>query len=347
MTATFYDHVLSLAPAIPPELIAESDLEHLRELTSLFPFDMSADLGFETRLGDERARCDFFIQLIRGSTGASIVAGKSRIATLSPALLAHPFWKNLIAMFQHWTNPSSRLFREAEIFWLEFDREEEGFNPVPNLFFRVREKDSGMNPNRWEAMKEILNETYEVLFGIRFPVHLAGTLQQCMEALPPKAGIYQAGFMVPRKTESIRLVLTSMSWDDLTGYLKRIGWTGDFEFVDLLFNRYVAKFDYAVCNLHIAENVLPYLGIEMYFRNLAQPRWEPRWNENLGHLISDNLVLSSKSLALMAFPGITLAGLLFPVRYIHGINHLKVVYKAGHPLECKAYFGAKIRNPQP
>lgn len=346
MTATFSDHLRNLSRSIPPELIAESELEEIMKLSSLFPFDVSADLGFECRLGDERARCDFFMLIQQGTEGADALSGKSRISSLSNALMDIPFWKKLQRLFQIWNDPSRSLISEVEMFWLEFDREEMGFNPVPNLFFRLREKDCLKNPHRWEAMKDILNEIYHILFDIPFPPHLAVTLQRCMKLLPPDSAIYQVGFMIPRKTEAIRLILTSMHPDKLTGYLKRIEWSGDYAAVERMFSRYAAGFDYTVCNLHIGEKVLPYLGLELYFRNLAQPKWELRWKENLDLFISDNLVLPAKSLALQSFPGITNSEVLFPVRYIHGINHLKVVYKAGHPLECKAYFGAKIRNRQ-
>lgn len=345
MKATFYHHIKHIAPVVPRELIAESEFELLKELTEKLPFNVSSDLGFESRLASENAHCDFFIQLIRDSAGAVMMAGKSRITDLSPTLLAIPFWKQLRGLFQKWTDPESNLYQNIEVFWLEFDREETGYNLIPNIFIRIRGNNSRLNSDNYQKVKELLDEIYLLLFGIPFPDHLAGTLQQCMDVLPATSAIYQLGLMIPRQTEAIRLVITRLNHNGLVTFLKKIGWSGDFTIVDEIYKRYVNRFDYTVINLHIGDKVLPYLGVEMYFRNLVQPSWEPRWKENLELFISHHLGLPQKTLALQFFPGKTRAVIFYPVLYVHGINHLKVVYKADLPLECKAYFGAKIRQP--
>lgn len=340
---TFSDHFTAILPKISAELIAEANRDAIRYLCSEFPFDAAPDFGFETRLGTREAYGDFFLQINKVHQGAAILAGKSSVATISPMLANSPQWMAIAALFASWHQPDTLIHQSIGVFWLEFDFQKTSFNPVPNIFFSINGEYFAGQPDRFMAMNRVMDEVYRLLFGMAFPGDIARTLRHCIHQLPATAGIYQIGCMLPRNTEAIRLILTKMSTEQLLNYLQSIDWQGDKKVVVELISRYASLFDYAVYNLDIGKQVMPSLGIEMYFRNAAQPAWEPRWNQVFELLHHDGLLLAGKRKALEGFSSRINAHHFYPVRYFNGINHLKLSYKPGKPVECKAYFGTMIR----
>ena len=341
---TFRRHIEAVEPGLTADLIAPQGLEALKRFSGLLPFDTATSFGFETRLGDRAAICDFFLLITAGGHGRAMLAGKSTVAGLSPAISGDPFWGKLSDLFRAWTGHSPLLSEKLELLWLEFDSTGEGYNTTPNIFIRIREGDQTDAFSRWKVMQRVLDEIYRILFGISFPDVLGHTLRQCFDALPAQAGLYQVGFMVPRSTEAIRLVLTNLRDQGLYDYLRDIGWSGDRNAVAEMTGRYAVKFDYTVCNIHIGRNVLPCFGLEMYLKEMKQPGWEPRWSEIISLLVSDGLALERKCTGLVGYCGKRTIHRLYPMKYISGINHLKLVYRKGSPLECKAYFGTMMRK---
>ncbi len=341
---TFRSHIETVAPRISVDLISPQGMEALKRFCGLLPFDTATSFGFESRLGDQAPVCDFFLMMTAEGHGPAMLAGKSQVARLSPAIFMDPFWKRLTDLFLAWAGGSPLLAGKLELIWLEFDNTGVNFISTPNIFFRIRQTTGSDRTGQWSDMLQVLQEIYLILFGIGFPDHLARSLTKCVDALPDGAGLYQTGFMVPRKTEAIRLVITNISKNDLPGYLTKIGLPGELQVIETLLDRYAPLFDYTVFNIHIGETVLPFAGMEMYLREMRQPQWEPRWKEIFHALVSENLALEKKCNALIRFCGKNTKMNLYPVQYINGINHLKLVYKQGLPPECKAYFGTMIRK---
>ena len=343
MKHSFLDHFNIISPILQPGLVNEDCAGNLAQLCSLFPYDITQDFGFESRLGDPRAICDFFLQIRKGTPGALMLAGKSQVSNLSGQLLEDPFWQRLVGLFQVWTDAEHVLSQSVEVFWLEFDYQDSGYNLIPNLFFRIAEG-SGEDRNiQWELRRRVLDEIYRILFDIPFPSDLSENLKICIDALPEKGGLYQIGFMIPRKTEAIRLVLVKIGLDEIENYLNKIDWPGEMETVRNLACTYSSKFDYFVLNINIGKTILPYLSFEMYFQNMYQPQFGPRWGEVMDFLESEQLLTSQKRASLVRFCGKITSNSLFLTRYFNGINHLKLVYKKNLPIECKGYFGTMIR----
>jgi hypothetical protein len=344
MKSTFLDHLNIVVPNLKPSLLGEGCSGHLAQLCSLFPYDIAQDFGFESRLGNPVAVCDFFFQIRKGSPGALMLAGKSTVSNLSDQLLENPFWQRAVKLFQAWTDTEHILSQSVEVFWLEFDYQDPGYNLTPDLFFKISESSSDDRIAQWELRRRILDEIYSILFDIPFPFHLADNLKVCIDALPDSGALYQIGFMIPRKTEAIRLVLARIELDEIENYLNKIDWPGEMGTVKNLISSYSPKFDYFVYNLNIGKTILPYLSIEMYFKNMYQPQFGPRWGEVFDFLESEQLLTSQKRSSLILFCRKIISNGLFPVRYFNGINHFKLVYKRNSPIECKGYFGTMIRT---
>ena len=341
---TFTDHISAIEGSFSPFVLSREALRDVKQLCVMFPFQFSANFGFETRLGDPAAHCDFFLQINneKDFTGSDWIM-KNRFTT-HKQLCKYPVWEKLYAMFREWEQPGTPLNEAIAQYWLEFDYHQPAFNPVPNLFFQLNiNQEEHMHHDRANRLLDALNKIYRLLFDMEFPEPLASTLVSAVAGLPPATRVYQVGFMIPRKTEAIRLILTLMRPDEILAYLKKVGWPGEIPVVEEMMNRYASLFDYFVINLYVGQSVLPLLGIELYFRKIAQPAWEPRWHEAFRLLEEDGLVLPEKTKGLLSFCGKKSSTIFYPVHYYNGINHLKLVYKKGFTLECKAYFGTMIR----
>ncbi len=344
MKYTFANHLVSIEDRISPDLLSDANLRSLEAFCSSFPFDAASDFGFETRLGDPEAACDFFLRVVRESSGAAMIGGKSPIASLSAGLLADPVWQRVSELFRIWTDPATLLAERISLFWLEFDFAGNAYNPMPNLFFYLREPENGGPATDWRSMRNLMDEIYLILFGFPFPDDLGETLRYCIERLPEGGRVYQTGFMMPRKTEAVRLVIIGLDRYTILPYLERIGWTGETDKIEEILSDFGPLFDNLVFNLHIGREILPYLGIEMYLGHKKQPQWEPRWGEIFDFLESRSFLRPSKRHGLTDYCGKKTVNHLFPITYINGINHVKMVYKKGLPIEIKGYFGTMIRQ---
>lgn len=343
MKQSFVHHFNTIAPSVQPCLAGPECRSAITELCSFFPYDLARNFGFESRLGNPGAFCDFLFQIRKNTEGAKILAGKSSITGLSDRLLDYPLWQRISRFFDAWTTPGHMLAETIEECWLEFDYDGLSYNLSPSIFFGIRNDRQANRNTQWESRRSVLDEIYQVLFDIPFPDALAANLKSCILSLPEGADFYWTGFMIPRQTEAIRLVF-SMPSGKLEQYFNDINWTGDYEAIRFMIDHYVGLFDYFNCNLTIGEAIFPYFAMELHFRNQSQPRFNPNWNSALDLLETDKLLTHEKREALLGFCGKTIDNHFYPIKYIRGINHLKLVYRRNMPLECKGYFGLVMKE---
>ena len=344
MKQSFLDHIKNVTPVLNSGLLCPENFSSLAGLCSLFPVDVSRDFGFETRLAGSEGNCDFFLQIRKNTEGALIMAGESMITSLSDRLLEIPFWEKIRKLFKSWNHPDGILAPLIDTFWLEFDYLEGSYNLIPNVFFGIIESGETDREEIWKSLLKTLNEIYQCLFDLPFPWVLVENLKLCLFNLPVQARLYQVGIMVPRKSEAVRLVLVKIGNSELEKYLKKIGWPGDFEEISRLKDRYCQEFDYLVYNLNIAEDIHPFLGIEMYGRILPQPLVNQVWNGYMDFLRSEKRITREKIEALNHYCVKRTVNYLYQINYISGVNHLKLVYKKNFPPDFKVYFGTRIRT---
>jgi hypothetical protein len=346
MKQSFLDHIENVAPALQTDLMCKENFGSLTDLSSLFPADVSRDFGFETRLTASQGICDFFLQIRKNTEGALIMARESAITSLSDKLLEIPFWGKIEKLFKSWNQTGGILAPAIETFWLEFDYLQGSYNLIPNIFFGLIETGETDREEVWKSLLQMLNEIYQCLFDLPFPRVLVENLKLCLYNLPVNARLYQVGLMVPRKLEAVRLVLVKIGNSELEKYLKKIGWPGEFEEISRLQDRYCHGFDYLVYNLNIAEDIHPFLGIEMYGRILPQPLVNDAWNGYLDFLRSEKQITREKIEALNNYCVKKTVNYFYQINYISGINHLKLVYKKNFLPDFKGYFGTMIRTAE-
>jgi len=104
------------------------------------------------------------------------------------------------------------------------------------------------------------------------------------------------------------------------------------------------RFDYHVINLDIGENIIPNLGIELYYNRSDNPLYDPRWESNLRWLEEKKWCLPWKTEGLLNFPGKHMVTHLYRLHYLNALNHVKIVFKKSEKTSVKAYFGTYIRE---
>ncbi len=342
MTRRFTDHVSAIEARLQPALLDATGIDALHALCDLLPFDTASSFGFETRLDVPVPRCDFFLQIFHGEPGIDMLAGASAVADLDPTLLRDPEWRRVRSLFQLWRDPDSLPALAVEQMWLEFDRSQQAYTHLPNLFFRITGGDR-LRILPADRLRMVLDAVYTALYDTPFPAHLAASLDACIAALPNPSHLYQVGLMLPRGLEAIRFVIVRMEPARMRQYLRDIAWPDDIDAVMSRFHHLSQPFNYVVYNITIGTGVLPYLGMECYFTGLQQPTSGGGWAAAFTHLMEEGLCDASKQDALIAWCGKQQTHGFVPQLYINGLNHVKLAHWHGRPLEAKAYFGTMIR----
>jgi hypothetical protein len=344
MKYSLLDHFSVIEPDISLSLMDKTSVGSVKELCALFPFDFADDFGFESRLGSREAFCDFVLQIKRGSKGAEILAGQSSIASIADQLKEDPFWKKIAQLFAIWTNPEHFLSKMVTDFWLEFDWQGSSYNLTPNIFFDLKSVNQADRASQWQSIHKVLDIIYNTLFNISFPVEMAAMVQSCILNLPANARLHWIGFMVPRKTEAVRLNISGLNPESCFNYLHEINWPGEEDVIRDQVNLFSEKFDFIMYNINIGRDVLPYLGFELFLKEMRRPACSPKHIEAIDFLNTQSLLLNEKKEGLIRFCGRKTVSWFYPVLYLNGINHFKFVYKKNTPPELKGYFGTLIRN---
>jgi len=340
---SFSNHFSTVSSQISGSLLSEKNRLLMDKFSSELPYGISSVMGFESRLGDPEAFLDFMLYFYGSHDGTALLAGKSNISEVGANLTELPQWQSIHRFFEAWVDTDSFLNRSIDGFWFEFDFQRSVLHPEPNVFFNIiseNEQDAFINH---DYFTRVFDEIYQVMSGSGFPEKIKSNLHKFCKLLPLQASIHQFGIMIPRKTEAIRIILAKTGFHDLKNLLNDMNWEGEMNTVETVMDMFACHFDYSVFSINLGETMLPDLGIEMYYRNQAQPAWESRWKTVFDLLQDKGMALPEKVAGLANFCGKVTSSHWIPVTYYNGINHIKLSCKPGKPVDCKAYFGTMIR----
>ena len=322
------DYLQVVASHLPPALLSPQALLHIRRLArALAPASL---FGFESRLATPAATADFAIGLTPEFRSRALFAGSSPHDDAA-GLLAAPGWARFHAFAARWADPTSPLYSDVGTVWLEFDVAGGGEIPAPNVLFGIR---ASQDP---QALAEA---GLECLLGQSLPVAIRHQLSRCYAGLPPRAHIFQVGAMLARQARGVRVCVYPVRPEQIVPYLQRIGWLGPLdEVADVL-----APFCHMAVNLALnvdaGDGVGPKIGLECYLDERRDPQLGPRWPALLEHLVAHGMCTPEKHDALLGWPGWQRTSqFIWPSLFLRLLNHLKLVYAPGQPLEAKAYWG--------
>ncbi|WP_319423533.1 hypothetical protein [Pleurocapsa sp. FMAR1] len=326
--------IKSFVPDSQYSLVSHKSFSFIDSITNILPAFTTAIL--ECRLQDNQPRVDLEVNL----------SSKSYI-NLSEELLKYPEWQFCNNIYHDWVKNNDLLAEKVKHIWLEFDIEENSsLIPLPCIFL-------GLNRNKFNH--KILIEISFRLLNRQLSFAFKSNLKHCVNCLPSKTCVFYLGAMLSRSEQTIRFVSLIPS-DQISDYLKRIGWSGSQEKIKSLLSKLSEFTDYMCLSYDVGEIVMSRIGLECYLPE--QPKYESRWKLFLDYLVKLNLCSEFKRNTLLEWSGyskkVSKSASLFqdnnklkwenifleqrePVAFIRKISHVKIVCNSDGTLEAKAY----------
>jgi len=352
----FASNYLDIAKThISDKVINFKNFEEIQSIAKYFPRDLTSFLGFECNLGIKDARVDWALAISGIGKDRQILADVINNGSLPKQFLQQQEWKQINDFVRYWTDTSSILYDKVKCFWLEFDMPKTLPEiPIPCAFFGPIKPSGGTASNDISQYKWLSNEALPLLRGEELSETLEKNFMQCITKMPKNASLFQVGTMLSRSTSAIRLYINRLNPIQILTYLNSIGWideTGEFS---SLVAELEDKADRFVISFDVTENgINPKIGIELSFTG-DKFQNETRWEELFDYLVEKGMCLPEKRDALLSYQGVDddsfSGGIMKPVmsatthfasqspstiaRYI---NHIKIVYQLGQPMDAKAY----------
>ena len=330
---------------------------YLRGVTS----GASVFYGFECRLAGNDPKVDFLFCSTIEAGGCDALADDQGLAA---DLEQHPVWQRIRRFCKVWRRPDGPLRDKVTNTWLELDIDgPRALVPVPSFFCGLyavypelrrdaegpgREAppiDDRTSPGRqpdWLLDGAVPLVRQEPL--ARRTRHAAA---HCFERLPERAMVFQAGVMLSRPDDFIRLCVWNVPLPGILPYLDAIGWAADRELrarLEALIGTLGQIVDGAHIDIDVTDGVAPKIGLECYVHAAGEKgmRWKPLFD----YLRREGLCAEEKARAMAQWRG---------VRWVHAaelgpraeslfglsLNHVKLTVAPGQPLQAKAYLAVK------
>jgi hypothetical protein len=304
-----------IRPHLSDPIVRPAAWVKLRAAAAHLPAALTSCIYVESWLHGEPSRVDFIIRV--DETGRSMLADRP-----SPA------WRTLSAFSSVWGRPGSPLERGIAALWLEFDvgaatRDACLAGAVPPRLF----VDFRPEPSRDASVDDRFALAVGAAALLRgAPVSSAVTrrLRVVFEALPSGATIRYVG--LPLGDQAVRVCVAGLK-DALPDYLNTVGWPDDVDRLARIVHA-PAGGSFGLVHIDVASDLLPAIGLEY-----ACPRVFP-------YLVERGFCAPAIRDALVAWPGQTIEHFAHRVwcsRLVRRVNHVKVVYDAGHVRAVKAY----------
>ena len=204
-----------------------------------------------------------------------------------------PIYQQLRSWVSDWLDSTNSFHLMIQNIWIMYDLQEDEI-PEPWIIFAFSEFsldkeayiglikrlaayfDNNYTDNHWELLHKIYSQLSE---GQSIPA---------------------VGFQ-NRNINSIRLgVRDFFDVNQLCTYLKKISWTGDYDFIKQHYADFITDSSYTMTSITFNEELLPVLGIECYMdtkNNLSHSK------EFLNKLVKQNLCTHEKMEAIIAWIG--------------------------------------------
>jgi hypothetical protein len=333
MNGSMEDYLKVVTPHLHSELVSPEAKSHLQALVQVLPPFSRAMLEF--RLGASQSQTDLSVFFTR------------RTLDLPEKFLSHPVWQVLQDFCLEYADPASFLHHRLRYIALEFDLDRQPSQiPIPCIFL-------AWNQGAVDDARSLVEMALRLPNYLTSP-KLESNLRLCVDALPNGAKVEHIGAMLSRPGEVLRVIVGGIPPQQFSDYLLQIGWHDSTQTISTL----VSTLSDLVDEIHflsfdIGDTIYPRVGLEFFLNK--QPEHEPRWELFLERLVEMGLCTPAKKNALLAWSGLsqkaddpqlwpknlTLGDRLLGSRassiFLRTINHIKIVYQPGIPLEAKAY----------
>ena len=358
----FASNYLSIAKTYMSDVVVDpKNFADIQSVAQYFPSNLTSFLGFECRLGATDRRTDLAFAISGIGKDRQALVDVMRNGSLPEQFIQQQEWKQLEGFTKSWADASSALHDKIKCFWLEFDMPESlPAIPIPCVFFGLAKLPKGVSNNNGSQYEWIARDALPLLQGRQLPENLENNLMECLEKMPKNASLFQVGTMLSRSTNAIRLCVNKLSPIQILPYLNSIGWTDETGEFTSLIGELEDKADRFVIDFDVTENGIgPKVGIELSFTGNRFQN-ETRWDQLFDYLVEKGMCIPKKRDALLGYQGmgndeIFSGGIMKPVTSavthfdsqspsttVRYINHVKIVYQQGQPMEAKAYPAVRL-----
>jgi hypothetical protein len=298
MSATLADFWPTLCPALPPLWDTPANRASLQEMAQqMAPIPR---IGLECRLDTSVPRLDVQQCIVRDE-GEPALLRDFICATQPLAGDGAAAWARLQRFCTAWADPMTLLHQGIVEVFLEYDlaRHPPGPQPhlTPSLFFAVAE--AGTTPAAGEAVAQA---ALALLLPTPWPPGLADNLARCFAHCPAGAYIGYIGAMLGRSTQALRVNIKGLRLDDLSPFLRIIGWPGSLTGVEPWAAWCYDRVDRVTLCLDVGAVISPRLALECILT--LPPPAEPRWQELLAALSTAGLCTPDNAAAFLSLPGV-------------------------------------------
>ena len=334
---------------LPPALVSEECLSHIREVVRGLPDAIGGCFGFECSLSDVQPVADFGLQVKSFDRGGAILAGSSSEHPLPERLSSHPIWRRVRRLCEEWGEPDSPLQAHLRQIWLVFDTRGRKLDEdaLPNIFVNPR-----VTPTGDRAYLRSLERNIALLRGSDLPSPVHRSLDRCLALLTDGLHIAAMGVLLGRRSDVLRVCIEGVGAEQLPWFLESIKWNGPRD------EACASLLPFGRCPNHVTldvgEDIGPRLGVECF---VGEPNQGPVCKQFLDDLVDRDLCLPAKRDALLgwtdssfdrtgraALPDRVLRSLWLQrlqasAVLVPSVGHIKLSFERGRPLEAKAYFG--------
>lgn len=333
-------------PYLPHQLVSPKAFSHVQRMANLLPNTMSA-YYLECRLGMKKTQVDFSTCAIAATGSREILAGHKGTTSLPDILLRSSLWSRACEFFRYWADPTSPLYKQSPLIWLEFDKVDEALLkiPLPSLgicldpdYLKKPSRSQHSNHPSPRKYQPSIDTALELLLGHPVPPQTRQKLLACFDLLPGGGQISYVCVMLPRQPAAIK-VNGFVPKERLLEYLTQIGWPGSVVEIEKILTRFCATMDKIRFDLTVGDTILSRVGLEFFFD--ASPQSNLQRQRLLNQFVESRLCTPDKQDALLTWSGFSsekFSRQSFPTR-LGRSWYAKIVYQPHHPLEAKGYLG--------
>ena len=336
----------AVCDSLPNAVLSRKGTAELLQHAGHLPaYALDTTFGFESRLAEARASCDFFLWAVPGTRLARyfIERGARDNATRAEAGLGWYLtevgrpesflsrWLTLAILECDVVEPPTHGPATMGVFLEAHDRVEDA-HP---LVHRTRRLEKLGNPG-------VMTAAMSATVGREESTAERLAVEALFAALPTGAGCSHVGAFPLRECRALRVVF-SMALGESAAFLARVGWRGDLDSLNCM-SRDLEPLVHRIglsCDL-TSSGLSPRVGFELFRARgwLETPASE--WHGLLDYLGERGLATPEKAQALKLWRK---RQMLFDERgateLLSGVNHLKLILD-GSAVQTKAYIAARL-----
>ncbi len=257
-------------------------------------------------------------------------------------------WRRILTFCRSWFKGKSPVYRNVSDVWLEFDHRQllTSF-PAPCFFFSPVSRNS--NGRQFPSLQADSTQWFyrHALGALLEEKTLEKTkpnLDRLIRELPDQGVIFQVGVMLARESDLVR-VCTSMPSSGYLDYLRKIHWSGAYDYLEPLLSVLDRYVDAVFLDLDVGGTVQPAVGIECSFKGLEMDI--PRIKEFLDFLVEMELCGKPNVMDVLDYLSDTNA----PVQGFQGwgdlrrgLSHFKIRLEPDGSAQAKVYLSLSEKS---